>query len=108
LANGDAVHSKLKLTSLVPPLFLEVSVGRLVMSPSFRLQGCGGGWAVDVAVVRTFEIVGAGHGGALGGAAFGGICAAPLGRCSANSASHVVVVVLGCGAAMLGTFSLAL
>jgi hypothetical protein len=78
------------------------------MSPSFRFQECAGGCSVVVAEVRTFGIVGAGHGGALGGAAFGGICAAPLGRCSANSASHVVVAVLGVGAVVLGTFVLAL
>jgi hypothetical protein len=108
LANGDAVRSKLTFASLLPPLFLEASVGRPVVLPSFRLQGYGGGWVVAVALVRTSGMVGARHGGALGGAAFGAICAEPLGRCSANSASHVVVVVLSCVAVLLGTFVLAL
>ena len=108
LANGDAVRSKLRFTFPSPPLFLEVSVGRSVVLPSFRLQGCGGGWVLAVEGLRVSRIGGAVHGGALGGAAFGGVCAAPLGRCSANSASHVVAVGLGLGAVVLGTFMLAL
>jgi hypothetical protein len=58
-------------------------------------------------VGRMLGRVGSGHGGALGCAVGGGRSAMPLGRCSANRAAHVIVVVLGVCAAVLGPFVMA-